>query len=232
MIKTSFTLISKELLTHDVYELIYTCPEMNWEPPIPGQYVMFQLAPGLSRAYSISQFGIDTFSLIIKRIEQGRGSPIICDAPVGTVFSGMLPLWHFTLRDTSLSKCFIGTGTGFAPLYCQMLASSQWTSKPEKVAFIFWVRNFSDSFYEDEIKKVGARFSDFEYIQYFSQETDVTLWNTNTSWTGYVTDWISKKSVEDYEEFYICGSPGMVKDARTKLESLGMRKEQIFWEQY
>ena len=45
MIKTSFTLISKQTLTHDVYELVYSCSELPKELPKAGQYVMFQLAP-------------------------------------------------------------------------------------------------------------------------------------------------------------------------------------------
>lgn len=45
MIKTTFTLISKKELTHDVYELVYSCPDLARELPKPGQYVMFQLAP-------------------------------------------------------------------------------------------------------------------------------------------------------------------------------------------
>jgi ferredoxin-NADP reductase len=107
MLKTQFTLISKSLLTHDVYELVYSCPDMTKEYPKAGQYVMFQLAPGLNRAYSIASFAGDTFTLIIKRISDGRGSPIICDAEVGTVFSGMLPLGHFVLQNNTKNKCFI-----------------------------------------------------------------------------------------------------------------------------
>lgn len=121
MLKTSFTLTSKKQLTHDVYELIYSCPDLLKKPPLPGQYVLFQLAPGLNRAYSLSSFYEDTFTLIIKRISEGRGSPIICDAKVGDIFHGIIPLGHFTLQNTQKNKCFIGTGTGYAPLYCQLL---------------------------------------------------------------------------------------------------------------
>jgi ferredoxin-NADP reductase len=35
-----------------------------------------------------------------------------------------------------------------------------------------------------------------------------------------------------YEEYYICGSPAMVKSAREKLEALGITKENIYWEQF
>lgn len=72
MLKTTFLLISKKQLTHDVYELTYSCSELMKEPLSPGQYVMFQLAPGLNRAYSVSAFTRDSFILIIKRIPDGR----------------------------------------------------------------------------------------------------------------------------------------------------------------
>ncbi|MFZ2255474.1 MAG: hypothetical protein WAW59_04205 [Patescibacteria group bacterium] len=56
MLRTQFTLTDKKQLTHDVYELTYSCPSMIDEYPKHGQYVMFQLAPGLNRAYSIASF--------------------------------------------------------------------------------------------------------------------------------------------------------------------------------
>ncbi len=62
---------------------------------------------------------------------------MICDAEVGTTFSGMLPLGHFVLQDNSRAKCFIGTGTGFAPVYCQALGHSLRGEKAEKIAFVF-----------------------------------------------------------------------------------------------
>lgn len=232
MLKTTFSLISKTLLTHDVYELIYACPDMTKESPNPGQYVMFQLLPGLSRAYSIASFTSDTFTLIIKRIGDGRWSPLLCDAEVGTIFSGMIPLGHFVLRDTPRSKCFIGTGTGFAPLYCQILASIISREKPTKVLFNFWVRSFADNFYESKIREIGTYFEEFAYIQYFSRETSFEWWPHLRQKAGYVTDWITPENIITYEEFYICGSPVMVKSAREKLEALGIAKEDIFWEQF
>jgi Na+-transporting NADH:ubiquinone oxidoreductase subunit F len=198
------------------------------EYPKHGQYVMFQLAPGLNRAYSIASFAGETFTLIIKRIPEGRGSPMICDAEIGTTFSGMLPLGHFVLQDNSRTKCFIGTGTGFAPVYCQALGHSMRWEKAEKIAFVFWVRALEDSFYEDEILSLGGSFENFEYIQYFSRAEIAT--ERQRKW--YVTDFITSEIVKEYEEYYLCGSPAMVKSAREKLEALGIAKEDIFWEQF
>jgi ferredoxin-NADP reductase len=244
MLRTQFTLIEKKMLTHDVYELIYSCPSMLDEYPKHGQYVMFQLAPGLNRAYSIASFEGENFTLIIKRIPDGRGSPIICDAEVGTTFSGMLPLGHFVLQDNTKNKCFIGTGTGFAPLYC-MIEELDKRNMPVKAHFSFWVRNNADIFYFDELAKISSKYLNFQFNLHTSRE------ECAGTFPGYVTDildedkrYIFNRSVAEkegnlfgkymnqFEEFYICGSPAMVKSAREKLEALGVVKEDIFWEQF
>lgn len=230
MLRTSFTLIEKTALTHDVYELIYHCPDLAQEPPKPGQYVMFQLASGLNRAYSIASYHPenDTFTLIIKRIIDGKGSPSICDAEPETVFSGMIPLGHFTLRETPVNKCFIGTGTGFAPVYFQAKETVE-RSLSEKVAFIFGVRHKNDSFYTTEMQALQKKHPNFSYHAYFSQEHQLSEAH---ECTGYVTDWITPENIAPYQEFYICGSPAMVKDAKDRLDALGVQKEHIFFEQY
>lgn len=226
MLKTTFTLTSKKELTHDVYELMYSCPDLIREAPKPGQYVMFQLAPGLNRSYSLSEFSSDTFTLVIKRVPEWKGSPIICDADVGTTFSGMIPLGHFVLRETNVSKCFIGTGTGFAPLYCQMIGMVDKNITDTNVAFIFGVREEKDIFYTDEIVEIGKKFTKFDYQSYLSRS--ILEGHKN----GYVTDWIIWENISSYQEFYLCGSPAMVKSAREKLEALGVESERIFWEQF
>lgn len=226
MLKIQFTLINKRELTHDVYELVYSCPDLSRESPISGQYVMFQLAPGLNRSYSFASFTANTFTLLIKRIPDGKGSPMICDAEVGTLFTWILPLGHFVLQNTPVSKCFIGTGTGFAPLYCQMLGMVTRNLTQSNVAFIFGVREERDIFYNDEVIEIGKKFTQFNYQSYLSREEK--FWYNH----GYVIDWIIPENIWLYNEFYLCGSPVMVKSAREKLEALGVMWSQIFFEQY
>ena len=107
--------------------------------------------------------------------------------------------------------------------------------KETRICFIFGVRNLEDNFYTEEILSIGTRFMKFEYAQYFSRESDfsgqISTEKRNIQ-NGYVTDWILEKNIRNYEEYYICGSPAMVKSAREKLESFGIKKEQIFWEQF
>ena len=138
----------------------------------------------------------------------------------------MIPLGHFVLQDTPRSTCFIGTGTGFAPLYCQLLASSMSERAQLPTTFIFGVRTMDDVFYSEEIQHLGNLFSDFRYIPYLSREEKESFEH------GYVIDWITAENIRPYEEFYLCGSPMMVKSAREKLEALGISKEALFFEQF
>ncbi len=72
MQKLQVTLTKNTQLTHNVYELIYTLKSPLQELPIAGQYVMFQLAKGLNRAYSFTDFDEKGFTLIVERIPEGK----------------------------------------------------------------------------------------------------------------------------------------------------------------
>ncbi|MFA5916773.1 MAG: FAD-binding oxidoreductase [Candidatus Gracilibacteria bacterium] len=115
-----FTLITKKKLTYDIFEMLFELSE-----PLEfkyGQFITFIL-PGIGgRAYSILEL-IDgnKIKLLIKRLENGRGgSKFICDCEVGTILKGVGPAGHFILKETQKNKLFIGTGTGFVPLYNQI----------------------------------------------------------------------------------------------------------------
>jgi len=219
-----FKLIQKKNLTADVYELIFKTQE-----PVqvePGQYVLFVLTKSkLRRAYSIGYTDGQTFTFIIKQIEGGAGSTEICSTEIGEEIIGMVPLGHFVLKTTTTSKLFIGTGTGFAPLYFQIRAMMN-SGIETPLLFIFGVRTTSDVFYIDELNRMKKEYPMFDYQIFLSQE------DSEKTVRGRVTDFLTPENLAPYEEFYLCGSPAMVKDSREKLEGNGIEKEKIFFEQY
>jgi ferredoxin-NADP reductase len=103
------------------------------------------------------------------------------------------------------------------------------------ITFVFGVRNIEDSFYDTEIMGLSEWFSDFQSVSYFSRALDLSTKIQKPkakNLSGYVTDWITTENIAPYAEFYICGSPAMVKSAREKLEALGVESERVFWEQF
>lgn len=92
--------------------------------------------------------------------------------------------------------------------------------------YLFGIRTQSDIFYIEELNRIKKEYPLFDYRIYLSQE------DSESTVRGRVTDFLTAENVSSYGEFYLCGSPSMVKDAREKLESAGIGKEKVFFEQY
>lgn len=64
---------------------------------------------------------------------------------------------HFILRENAFPKVFIGTGTGFAPLYFMLKHSldkrDEIKEKKGGMFFLFGVRELRDVFYTEELQK-------------------------------------------------------------------------------
>lgn len=224
IVLNSFQLVEKKSLTHDVFELTFTSDAAT--VPKPGQYIMFQLSSGLKRSYSIAYHAGNRFTFIIKRMDyEGAGSKEICDSEVGAIIPGMGPIGHFVLTEGDIPRLFIGTGTGFAPLYFQVRALEErgFSAKSE---FVFGVRNDADMFYQDEFVRLSNAHESFAFTQYLSQGSQ------EGTKKGYVSDMLTPDYVANFQEFYICGSPVMVKGVRELLAGLGIAKENIKFEQY
>lgn len=219
-----FKLTKKNKLTADVYELIFTIPEMIRVEP--GQYALFMLPKSkLRRAYSIGYTDGQTFTFIIKQLEGGVGSTEICSLEMGEEILGMVPLGHFVLKANPTPKLFVGTGTGFAPLYFQIRAMMD-TAIQTPLLYLFGIRTQADIFYIEELNRIKKEYPLFDYHIFLSQE------DSENTIRGRVTDFLTTENVNPYGEFYLCGSPAMVKDAREKLQTAGIEKEKVFFEQY
>lgn len=206
---STLRIVERKWLTNDVFELILE-PSAPY-PAKPGQFSMFVLPSGLRRSYSIAWTDGEKLSYIIKRLEGGKGSTELAELPLDSEFGSMPALGHFVLSDADVSKCFIGTGTGFAPLWCQIRTALE-RGDHSPMLLAFGVRSLSDVFYRDELAELERRYPHFR-VRYFLSREDADGYER-----GYVTDIVAPETISAYEEYYICGSPAMVKDARTKLE--------------
>ena len=216
-----------KIIAPNIYELEYSYS--GPKDMIPGQFITFIL-PGIGgRAYSVLEMRDESLILIIKRWSPemgGRwGSLFLCDAKVGQKFNYVGPSGHFTLSSWDLSRCFLGTGTGFVPLYNQILWSlKRWDVS--KIHLVFWVRTKEDLFYIDELKDLSRKYAHFDFEIYLSRE------ETGLAKKWYVTDFLKATNISDFEEFYMCGAPSMIESCETRLIELWIAKERIFFEKY
>jgi NAD(P)H-flavin reductase len=231
------TLQSKKQPTHDIYELEYTSETPL--PLLPWQFLLCDTAwdPKLRRSYSVSWAEWDRVFFIIKCLPEGKGgSMAICDQEIGHTMQVWWPLGHFTLRDTAFPKVFIGTGTGFAPLYFMLRSEIQNTKdkiQNNGLFFLFWVRELRDVFYIEELEEWSRSWA-FDYEIFCSRES-ASLPEKHRPWrvTEYLTpENVSFMNITGETEFYICGSPAMVTEVRSILCLYGVSAEKAFFEQY
>lgn len=202
---------------------------------IPGQFVMLNLpieSKYRNRSYSIASppLGNNTFELAIVLNPKGMGTPYLWkSAKVGSAIDVSKPLGKFILQNPIEEDiCFIGTGTGIAPLRSMILHIFNNNISFKNIYLIFGNRWEKDILYYKEFIDLDAKHSNFHFIPVLSRD--------NPGWTG-------KKGYvhEVYEEifadkrsatFYLCGWKDMLRDARLKIESMGYEKKKIKFESY
>lgn len=228
------TLRNKKQLTHDVYELGYESEQVM--TILPGQYLLCDTSwdPKLRRSYSVSWVEGKSIFFIIKRVPEGTGGSVaICDQEIGHRMQVWWPMGRFVLRDTLYPKVFIGTGTGFAPLYFMMKSLLNQKMTNDGLFFLFWVRELSDTYYVDQLQQWSEN-SWFDYEIYCSREPSI-LPEKHHEWriTEYlIPERLSELNTTGETEFYICGSPAMVTEVRSMLQLYGISQEKVFFEQY
>lgn len=222
--KITMTLLFKRQLTHDVWELDFSVPsDFSCQP---GQFVMFTLAPAPNRAYSVAWAQPGLLRFVIKRLENGAGgSKAACDLAVGSSLGAMGPLGHFVVPETPAARMFIGTGTGYAPLYFQMRFILE-KDPSAKVGFVFGVREARDIFATEELETWKKKHPHFSYELFLSRDQQPGCRR------GYVTETLTPQGIAGFEEFFICGSSTMVTDACVKLQEAGVSNKKVFFEQY
>ena len=159
-----YKLIQKTKLTDNVYELSFEAEKTFTF--IYGQFITFILDKIWWRAYSILHIKWKIFTMIVKKRATNEwwrgGSNYICDKNVWDTLMWVWPAWKFVLQNNNKNKLFLGTWTGFVPLYNQIL----WALEEQQrctIRLIFWVRNSSDLFYIDQLKQLQKIHKNFHF---------------------------------------------------------------------
>ena len=222
-----FRLIEKRKLTSDIYELVFQASEKF--DFLPGQFITFILPNIWWRAYSILKTQWNKVTLIIKSRSSNnwwRGwSEYICNRKIWEELKWTNPAGKFLLQNNNKNKLFIWTGTGFVPLYNQIIHSLS-QNQECKLELLFWARKLWDLFYLTDLEKIKNNNSNFDYKVYLSREE-----NTQHN-TGYVTDYLTKNNLNNFEEYYICWIPALIDSSIKILEENNISNKNILTEKY
>lgn len=218
------TLLKKIELAPAMLELHFSRPEgFEYEA---GQFVQFLVPDGektVPRAYSLCSTPADAhLAFCVKILPDGKASTMFSNMNEGDEATMRGPRGKFTCPSEH-DMHLVATGAGIAPIIGIIKDELQNKQSDKHMHLLFGVRHNEDMFWEAELDALAEQYQNFSY--------QMCLSKPNETWdglAGHVTEHVPTNKLSD--AFYLCGSPAMVKDVRTKLVDAGVDKSLIHFE--
>jgi len=206
----------------------------------------FSTETTLYRTYSLANAPAETVSEIILNIRLALPRPDRQGVPVGIGSAYLVslttgdeielkgPFGDFHVAEPEREMVFIGGGAGMAPL--RSMIRDQLLAKHSSVNISFWygARTPQDLLYRYEFDTLESTYPRFSWFYAFSEEADP---GAATDETGFIHDIMKNRYLDDHPDlsncsFYICGPPPMLKAVLAMLFELGIRKNQIAFDDF
>ena len=188
-------LTRRRWLTAHTFELCFTRP-----PGLvfrPGQKVGF-FHQACRRDYSLISASQDQeLAICVRQVPQGRFSPLLAMAPMGSHFRIKPPFGFFTFQSSDRQAVFIATGTGIAPFVAFVRAGVR------NFHLLHGVRLAEELYYQPELSQAAL-----SYTACVSGEQ-----RAGTAFAGRVTTYLEHHFKPGAYDFYLCGRAEMIRDA-------------------
>ncbi|MCX6784276.1 MAG: acetate--CoA ligase family protein [candidate division WWE3 bacterium] len=196
----------------------------------PGQYVSVKVASDRINCYSIAgTTASNRFNLLVDTSPGGPGSKFFAALKASDKLAFLGPLGTFTLKpeDGASKLLFVATGSGLAPLKCQIEAVLK--SNPEQSVTLFLGLNSStEVFLKDWFEKMVSTYQNFKY-RIVVNKPEVT-WKGDT---GFVTEYVAR-DLQDVKNcaVYLCGNKNMIAAVSQVMLDHGCQAARIYTEKY
>jgi len=144
------------------------------------------------------------------------------------------PYGEFFIQETDREMCFIGGGAGMAPMRSHIFHLFHTEKTKRKATFWYGARSKREMFYDEEFKAIEKEFPNFKYHVALSEPKPEDNW---TGLKGFIHTVCLKEYLEKHPdpgsiEYYLCGPPMMLKGVQNMLDSLGVEKDMIRFDDF
>jgi Na+-transporting NADH:ubiquinone oxidoreductase subunit F len=144
------------------------------------------------------------------------------------------PYGEFHIKDTDSEMVYIGGGAGMAPLRSHIFHLFHTLKTKRKVSYWYGARSLREVFYEDEFRAIEKNFPNFSFNLALSEPLPADNW---TGYTGFIhkvllDNYLSQHEEPEDIEYYFCGPPQMNNAVIRMLDSLGVPKENIAFDDF
>jgi CDP-4-dehydro-6-deoxyglucose reductase len=190
-----------------------------------GQFMLFQVRPGITRAYSLAnpEQVQDRLEFIVDVRPGGPGSQFIQQVKEGDKITLHGPFGYFVLRSRKADKFFVATGCAIAPIK-SMIETLLHRQDQDQISLYWGLRYLKDIYLADYFAKLSSEHSNFSAAICISRPE-----GSNPYFTGRVTEAIETAIVEP-ADYYLCGREAMRGEVKEILKRRGVTEEHIFFE--
>ena len=144
------------------------------------------------------------------------------------------PYGEFFVRDTPAEKIYIGGGAGMAPLRSHVFELLKHRRADQKISYWYGARSLREAFYVEEFEALAREFPNFSWHLALSEPLPEDNW---TGSTGFIANVLYDEYLKDHKapedcEYYMCGPPMMISSALKMLDSVGVERDSIFFDDF
>jgi Na+-transporting NADH:ubiquinone oxidoreductase subunit F len=200
----------------------------------------------VERAYSMANFPLEKGTLLFtirvafppgyrEDIPPGKVSSWLFRLKPGDEVTVSGPFGEFFARDSGKEMCFVAAGAGMAPMRSHIFDQLFRLKSRRKMTFWYSARNLSEAFYVDELNRLQAEHSNFEWHLVLSEPRPEDNW---TGPVGLVRHnvlrdlYLAGHPAPEDIEYYLCGPDVMNKAVIRMLQDLGVERENILLDDF
>jgi Na+-transporting NADH:ubiquinone oxidoreductase subunit F len=144
------------------------------------------------------------------------------------------PYGEFHIKDTNNEMLYIGGGAGMAPLRSHIFHLFHTLKTNRKVSYWYGARSMREVFYEEEFREIERNFPNFTFNLALSEPLPEDNWKGNVGFIHQIVldNYLSKHTEPEEIEYYLCGPPVMNDAVFKMLDELGVKKENIAFDDF
>ena len=164
----------------------------------------------------------------------GVGSSYVFGLKPGDTVTAIGPFGDFQIRPTLKEMVYLGGGAGMAPLRSHLANLLETQHSARRISYWYGARSSQELFYEDYFEGLAKQHPNFSFHVALSEPLPTDNWQGPT---GFIHEVLLKEYLQNHRdpkqiEYYLCGPPNMIKAATLMLKSLGVRPEQISFDEF
>lgn len=217
----------------------------DWDKYNLWQYVS-TCTEHVTRAYSMASYPAEK-GIVMLNVRIASPPPRMPNVPPGLMSSYIFslkpgdkvtisgPYGEFFVNEKSDSEMiYVGGGAGMAPLRSQIFDELLTKNCQRKISYWYGARSLREVFYADEFDRLAEKYPNFSWHLALSDPLPEDNWKGPT---GFIHQCLYDLYLKDHPapedcEYYMCGPPMMTGAVVKLLDSLGVERENIYFDDF